>query len=298
MDIRQLEYLVSIADEANFTRAAEKLYVSQPALTQQMQKLEQELDTILFDRSQRQIRLTPSGESIYRHAKTIFREINEAKREVQELQSLTRGTLRLGVVQTVNAYLMSHLIVQFKSSYPEIRLFVEELAMDDIEMGLENGLLQLGIGFTPTTFPTTDAETLFTERLILITNQQHKLTKRANIALSDIQDDLVMLSRNFCTRRLWDDYAAQAGIQSNISIEMNTIHSILETIQQTDLISVLPELALKMSASEKLTGIGIHSPIPERIVSLLWRRDAYRSMAAKAFATMTRQAINIVTVPA
>lgn len=287
MDIRQLEYLVKIADEGNFTRAAEKIPVSQPALTQQIQKLEKELDTILFDRSSRQIRLTASGEVLYRHAQTIFREISEAKREVQELQSLERGSLRIGVVQTVNAYLMPALIANFKQRYPGVRLFVEELAMDEIEIGLESGHLQTGIGFTPTNYPATEAESLFTERLVLIA----KNIQQKSISMRDVTGDMVMLPRDFCTRRLLDDYAAQAGIQSEITIEMNTIHSILETLHHTDMFSILPELALEMPGAEGLSATPIHSPEPQRTVSLLWRRDAYRSLAAKAFAEMTRDTI-------
>ena len=291
MDIRQLEYLVTIADEANFTRAAEKLYVSQPALTQQIQKLEKEMDTILFDRSLRQVRLTASGEIVYRHAQNIFREVQETRREVEELQSLERGTLRIGVVQTVNAYLMPGLVARFKRSYPGIRLFVEELAMDAIEIALENGHLQTGIGFLPLSYPSTEAEPLFTERLVLLTSQQHPIAKQNAIALEQITDDMLMLSRDFCTRRLWDTYADEAGVQSNISIEMNTIHSILETLHHTDLISILPELAMQMSGAEGLAAIPIHSPEPERTVSILWRAGAYRSLAAQAFAEMTRSLI-------
>lgn len=289
MDFRQLEYLVTIAEEANFTRAAEKLFVSQPALTQQMQKLEKELNTEVFDRSGRQIRLTPSGEILYRHAQSIFREIADAQREVQELQSLERGTLHIGVVQTVNAYLMPTLVAQFRQAYDGIHLIIQELAMDEIEQGLEQGKLQLGIGFLPTTFPNTEAEGLFSERLVLVTNKRHALADKRAIPMAQISGDMVLLSQAFCTRRLWDDYAKVADIHLNVNIEMNTVHSILETLQHTNLVSVLPELALQMGGADGLVGIPIHSPIPERTVSLLWRRNAYRSLAARTFAEMMRK---------
>lgn len=291
MDIRQLEYLVAIADEANFTRAAEKLFVSQPALTQQIQKLEQELDTILFDRSKRHIRLTASGDILYQHAQTIFREMAELKREIQEIQSLERGTLRIGVVQTVNAYLMPALVAQFNQMYKGIRLFVDELSMDDIELGLESSYLQLGIGFLPINYPSTSAESLFIEQFVLVANQHQEIAKQTSISMRNITDEMVMLSNTFCTRRLWDTYASQANLPSNISVEMNTISSILETLQHTNLISVLPELALRMSAATGLVGIPIHTPIPERTVSLLWRKNAYRSLAAQAFSDMVKVAI-------
>src|SRR5690606_13404805 len=105
MELRQLQYLVAIVQEANFTRASEKVFVSQSALSQQIQALEQEVGTVLLDRSRRGVRLTAAGEILYHHAQRMFLELAQAKIAIHELEGLQRGELHVGVVQTVNDYL-------------------------------------------------------------------------------------------------------------------------------------------------------------------------------------------------
>src|SRR5690606_17870911 len=139
MELRQLRYLLAIAETGNFTRAAETVFVSQSALSQQIQSMEQEIGTVLLDRSRTGVRLTAAGEILCHHARQMLRELDEAKVAIEELEGLRRGELRIGVVQTVNAYLMPVIATAFNQRYPDIRLSIEELAADDIEAGLEQG---------------------------------------------------------------------------------------------------------------------------------------------------------------
>lgn len=294
MELRQLNYLLVIAEEGNYTRAAERLFVSQPAITQQIQKLENELGVQLFDRSRRKIQLTEAGEVVYRTAQTLFREIDETRLALDDLSQLNRGTLRVGVVQTVNAYLIPSVVAQYREQYPNIQLYVEELSMDEIENRVDMGTLHLGIGFTPTTSDTIEPVPLFTERLLLIMAKAHQFAHTTQINMNAVNGEMVMLPRTFCTRRLWDDYAAEAAIMPTISIEMNTINGILQTVQRNSrLITVLPELALSnRSDYDDLIGIPIVDPTPQRTVSVLWRQNGYRSAAASAFYNIVQEISN------
>src|SRR5688500_7403896 len=124
MELRQLRYLLAVVEEANFTRASEKVFVSQSALSQQIQALEQEIGTVLLDRSKRGVRLTAAGEILRHHAQRIFLELEQAQTAIQELEGLQRGELRIGVVQTVNAYLLPSLVTAFLGRYPDIKLSI------------------------------------------------------------------------------------------------------------------------------------------------------------------------------
>jgi LysR family cyn operon transcriptional activator len=290
MEIRQLQYLMVIAEEANFTRAAERLFVSQSALSQQIQKLEQELDTLLLDRTGRRVRLTDAGTIVYRHAKSIFQELETVQTQIAELSGLERGLLKIGVIQSLNAYLIPTVVRRFKQSYPKLQLQVQELTMDEIEDALDLGDLHLGLGFQPVNRPGTESEGLFTERFVLILSSKHPLAKRKALSLAEIDTELLMLSRQFCSRRLWDSYAAEAGIQPQISIEMNTINAILQTLPETEMGTVLPEMVMAMDAARSLVAIPLLRPCPEREISLLWRLGAARSKAAEAFAKIVRDA--------
>lgn len=285
MEIRQLRYLLTIAEEQNFTRAAEKLYISQPALTQQIQKLEDEAGEILLDRSQRQIRVTPAGAILCASAQRILQELTDARVALDELAGLQRGEIRVGVVQTVNAYLIPEVVAAFKQVYPGIQIQVEELPAETIEAGLIKGHLQIGLSFIPTNLPNLATQTLFEEELILIVNRDHPLAKHASLAVADLADmEMVLLSAAYCTRRLWDKFAQDGGLNSHITIEMNTIGSVLKTVAQTSLVTVLPQLALANTHHPNLVGVPLNNPTPRRSVGLLWRAEGYRCHASQAFA--------------
>jgi LysR family transcriptional regulator, cyn operon transcriptional activator len=292
MEIRQLRYLLTIAEESNFTRAAEKLYVSQSALSQQIQILEQELGTTLLDRSRRGARLTAAGEILCQHARRAFHELETAQIALNELEGLQRGSLVVGVVQTINAYLMPRIVARFAALYPAIRLTVQELPADEIEQGLESGKLQAGIGFIPTASSELDVEPLFVEDLVFIVPCQHPLAGQSAVQAADLSAcPLVMLPRTFCTRRLWDASAQTAGIQPQVLLEMNTISGILSTVLHTGMGTILPELALADDKSGELLGIRIHNPTPSRTVGLLSLRGAYQCAATRAFMQLVREAI-------
>ncbi|GIV77761.1 MAG: LysR family transcriptional regulator [Litorilinea sp.] len=290
MELRQLRYFLTVAEEGHFTRAAEKLYISQPALSQQIRQLEEEVGMALFERLPRAIRLTTAGATLAVHARRILQAVEEAQTALAELAGLARGSLRIGVVQTVNAYWMPQLVARFTRQYPAIELHVDELPADDIEAGLLDGTLHVGIGFVPPTSRDIQTESLFTEELVLIVAQEHPLAAQAEVPVQEVaQFPLILLPRSFCTRRLWEASAAQAGVSPKVLIEMNTIGTILAAVRQTNGATVLPALALAGDGQPGLTAVRLVAPTPRRTVGLMWRRRGCRDVAARAFAEIVRQ---------
>lgn len=295
MELRQLRYLLTVAEEGHFTRAAEKLYVSQPALSQQIKQLEEGIGSVLIDRSARQVRLTPAGEVLCHYASRVFQELDEARVALEELDDLRRGSLTVGVVQTVNAYLIPRVVARFVAAYPAVRLTIEERPADEIENGVQDGVFQVGIGFVPPGNPEIEARPLFDEDLILIAAHHHALAARREIAVRELDGlPMALLSTAFCTRRLWDNCARQVGIAPQIALEMNTIANILDVVRHTDMVTVLPAFALNGQAG--LAGIRLCEPTPRRTVGLLRRRNGYRCAATHAFEQIVHEILQVDTV--
>jgi LysR family cyn operon transcriptional activator len=290
MELRQLRYLTAIVEEANFTRAAEKAFVSQSALSQQIQALEQEVGILLLDRTKRGVRLTAGGEILHYHAQRIFQELEAAKVALQELQGLQRGDLKVGVVQTVNDYFIPQLVAAYASHYPQIKLVIDELSSDHIEAGLQSGALQVGLGFMPVTNPAIASEALFEESLVLIARRDHALAGTDTVPVHYLDAmPLIMLSNTFCTRRLWEEKARLAGASPNVVMEVNTVSSILALVEKTGLATVLPAQSLDEHWKSDLVSIRLVEPTPSRQVRLLWHGESYLCSASRAFIAVARR---------
>ncbi|MBC8099933.1 MAG: LysR family transcriptional regulator [Armatimonadetes bacterium] len=292
MELRQLRSLIALADEGNFTRAAEKVFITQSALSQQIQALEQEIGTPLVDRSKRGVQLTAAGEILCRHGRRSLHEMAQARIAIGELSDLKRGTLLVGAVQTVNHYLMPSIIAAFATQYPDIVLRVEELAADAIEQQLEEGDLQVGVSFTPPSDAMLAAETLFEEQLMLVVRADHPLARQASVNVSALHAmPMVMLTHTFCTRRLWEASARLASAQPKVVLELNTVSGILAAVAKTGLPTVLPALTLQAADNNQLVGVALCHPTPARQVGLLWRRDGYVCAASRAFMALAHTTV-------
>jgi LysR family cyn operon transcriptional activator len=291
IELRHLRYFFAVAETAHFTRAAEKLHVSQPTLSQQIRQLEGQLDLQLFDRIGRKVKLTAAGELLLPYARRVQHELDAAQSALGELHGLKRGQLKVGIVQTVNACVIPEIVARFGTAHPGIRVACAELAVDDIETGLESGRLDLGISFLPPTRATLEGERLFTEELVAVAPSGHALARRKRLKVRELAAlPLVLLSPKYCTRQLIDRAFAEAEIQPEVKVEMNSIESILAFVRQSGLPTVLPSLAL-CQRDQGLAAVPLTDPKPRRDIGLLWLCGAHRRMAAEAFAKVTEQAL-------
>jgi LysR family cyn operon transcriptional activator len=298
VELRHLRSFLAVARTQHFRRAADELYVSQPALSEQIRQLEAELGTPLFERLGRRVRLTAAGVVLRDYAERVLREVDDARRAIEELENLSRGTLAAGVVQTVNTYLIPAVLARLAVAHPGICVRVDELPAAGIEAALEAGELDLGVGFVPPAASGLVAEPLFTEELVVIVPESHRLAGRPAVAFRELDGEpLILLSPRFCTRRLFDACTAGAGVCPQVRIEMNSIEGILATVRATGLATVLPALALRCAEGTGLRGVPLVEPSPRRTVGLLWRRCGYRCAAARAFAAAVAEVVERYSLP-
>ena len=287
IELRHLRYFLAVAEEAHFTRAAAKLHVTQPTLSHQIRELEGQLHLALFDRVGRRVKLTAAGETLLPHAQRVVRELAAAQTALDELHGLKRGVLKVGIMQTVNACVIPEIVARFGAAHPSINVTCNEMAVADIEADLESGRLDLGISFLPPARKTLAGQELFAEELVAVVAADHPLAKRRQLRIREVAKyPLALLAQKYCTRQLIDRAMARAGVHPDVRVEMNSVDSILSTVQRTQLVTLLPTLAI-CQRDTGLRAIAVIEPTPRRSVGLLWLRSAQQRAAAQAFASVT-----------
>ncbi len=292
IELRHLRYFLAIAEIGNFSRAAEHLNISQPGLSTQIKQLERELGTPLFDRVGRKIRMTESGELLLNYARKILLDLREAKQAIGELEGLVRGNVSIGVVQTINAYLIPHISSIYLAAYPGVSLKVLELSATEIEKGVEQGNLALGISFIPAQIESIEVEKLFSEKLVVAVSRKNKLAKRKIISIESLRDmPFITFPPSFFTRQLTDQLFEKAGLEPRIVFETNTLAGILTAVAHSDRVTILPTLALRLKEARDLCTLKIQNVEATRTLGFLWRRGFSKRKPALAFAELARTAV-------
>lgn len=288
--LRQLEYFLAVAETLHFSKAAEKLFVTQPTLSHQLAELETHIGKALFDRSGKTIRLTQVGEVFHAYAKRSLAELAAGYTALDELEGLQRGKLRIGVSQSFIRKLLPPIVAEFMGRYPAIHLTVVEMMAPLIEQQVARGELDLGIAFVPTRLEDTGVEPLLEERLMLVTGIDHRLAARKRVRLTDLRNEpLVLLTRDYYTRNLIDQHFDQFGITPNIASETNAINLMMDLAAEANLATILPDSTIDLSARVKV--IPIHDPVPIRVTALLWSKRHYQSVAAETFSQLLRERV-------
>lgn len=285
MLLRHLRYLAAVVEHGSFTRAAQALHVSQPALSQQIRQLEEQLGVQLLDRSGKAIRATDAGATYLSHVHRAFREIDAGRRAAQDVNDLSSGLLRLGFTPSFSGYLIAPLARRFRERHPGITLELTALSQDDIEAALADDRLDAGMAFGNSDMAGILAQPLHTERLALIARHDHAAMANASIDIDAIEKaDLILLNRSFATRQSIDRHFRRHGITPNIVIETNSMTTLIELVRTTALLTILPDVVALERAD--LRSRSLVPAIEERGVVLLQREGAYRSAAARAFTAM------------
>lgn len=284
LELRHLRYLLAVAEHAGFTRAAEELRISQPTLSQQIKQLEGLVGVQLLDRTGRGgVRLTDAGETYAHHARRALRDLAAAERAVHDVADLARGHLRLAVTPTFTAYLVGPLAAELHARHPGITLDVKDMAQDRIEAGLLADELDLGIAFDGPHLPGITGTPLYAETLSLVTAARPAAADpQPPLPVADMADrQLALLSGDFATRAHIDSYLAHHRVRPRIAVEANSVQTLTEIVQRTDLATVLPDAVTE--DHPHLAPVPLEPPLPTRTVALLGREDAYRSFASGAF---------------
>lgn len=282
IELRHLRYFLETARQRHMTRAADALHVTQSTLSHQMRQLEELLGVALFDRLGRGVRLTEAGETFMAFATRAVLEVEEGKTALEELQSLTRGRLRIGVIHTYNATVLPPVIAQFGAQYPGVHIVIDDLPASVIERDVANGDLDLGIAFSPAMRDTVMTEPLFSEQLVLVVRRDHPFARLPEVPADRLSElELAVQTARFSSRTLIDQRLG-SRIKKQIRMEMSSIDAMLHTIRLRGMAAIVFERAVKKD--ESLARIPIVRPKVARTAALLWHAGRTRSAAATKMA--------------
>lgn len=288
MEMQQLRYVVAVARTGNFSRAAEQCHVSQPSLSQQIQKLEDELSERLFDRLKRAAKLTPQGEAFLRRAVRILEEVDAAKREAKDATELLRGTIMLGVLPTIAPYLLPEMMAAFVDKYPGVELVVQE----DTTAHLLKLLLACEIDFALASHPIQDGRLevreLFTEELLLALPPGHPLTRKRAVSASDLEHErLIVMKDGHCLGQQVLNFCDRRELRPNISFRSAQLETIQALVSAGMGLSLIPAMAANSGRSDRLAYRSMQSPRPERTIVAVWPKQRPPGRAAAEFLKLT-----------
>jgi LysR family hydrogen peroxide-inducible transcriptional activator len=294
MEMHQLRYMVALARTGNFSRAAEQCHVAQPSLSQQIQKLEDELGERLFDRLRRQVQLTPHGTAFLRHAVKILEEVDAAKREAGDALDLKHGSVALGVLPTIAPYLLPPVIARFGARFPGVDLTVHE----DTTAQLLKLVQAYDIDFALVSEPITDDRLhvveLFTEELLLALPPRHALAKKRTLTPADLRGEkLIVMKAGHCLGDQVLGFCERQEVKPHIRFRSAQLETVQELVCAGLGLSLVPAMARRAKTQRAPDYRSLKSPRPERKIVLVWpgQRPPGRAAAelVKLFTTMAAQ---------
>ncbi|MGY3893502.1 DNA-binding transcriptional regulator OxyR [Aeromonas enterica] len=296
MNLRDLEYLVALEEEKHFRKAAERCFVSQPTLSGQLRKLEDELGVILIERTSRKVLFTPAGDAMAHQARKVLKEVRELKSIGQHFAEPMSGEIHIGFIPTVGPYLLPHIIQDLREHFPKLEFYLYEEQTQVLLKRLEDGELDClilaelagmeGFGSIP----------LYQEPMWLAVPQHHPEAKARAVPLSNLKGKkLLMLADGHCLRDQAMGFCFAAGIGEDQRFKGTSLETLRNMVAAGSGMTLVPRLAVPANTEEG--GVSyrpVIDPVPGRTISLLYRhysvrRPCFNELAARISSLMKRQ---------
>jgi LysR family hydrogen peroxide-inducible transcriptional activator len=297
MTLTQLEYIVALDTHRHFVLASEKCFVTQPTLSMQIQKLEEELGVKIFDRTKQPVIPTEIGARIIAQARTVLREAGLIVEMISDQKDTLTGELRIGVIPTIAPYLLPPLFKNIRENYPQVKLVVKELITEDVIHELKNNRLDCGIVVTPLKDASIKEDVLFYEELFVYVSRKNLLFDKKYVIPAEINpDQLWLLEEGHCFRsQILNLCELQKHTGLNFKYETGNIETLKRMVDKTDGLTILPELAVMEFAKPQLKYVKrLKEPSPAREVSLVTHRDHLKT---KLIQLLKEEVLSIVPKP-
>ncbi|NQX70765.1 LysR family transcriptional regulator [Paenibacillus alba] len=282
MELKQLQYFMAICEELHFTRAAEKMGVSAPNISQQIRRLEEELGVLLFDRAGKTIVLTEAGAILHEHGAAVFGHLQQASDAIADLRQMQGGSLSIGVLPGDADLLFNALLLNFHQSYPTISLSLLE-TMKVTEQVLDRSI-DVGVTIGPVTDERLTSIPLFHEEFSLAVSRNDPLAAENIIPLNRLNAlKLVMFPPDHQCRKLIDHFCMDNGFTLQPHIVTTTLSSLLQMVQSGVGACVLPRLLLDNLHNTDIKVVLLRNPTPSQDICLIYRSDRYVGYAMRTF---------------
>lgn len=275
MNLRDLGYLVAVADHRHFGRAAEACYVSQPTLSAQIKKLEAELGVQLVERNPRHVMMTAVGARIVERARAVLREVEGIENLARGSRDPESGSLRIGIFPTLAPYLLPHVVPKLTRRFPDLELLLVEAKTEDVLARLRDGTLDVGVLALPVPEEGLRAVPLFTEDFVLAVPDGHHLAARTGPVAPSVLDGerILLLEDGHCLRDQALEVCNGVGASERGGFRATSLETLRQMVAAGVGSTLLPELAVRppVAMPEGVTVLRFTEPVPHRRVAMLWR---------------------------
>jgi LysR family hydrogen peroxide-inducible transcriptional activator len=277
MNLRDLQYLVALADHRHFGRAAAASFVSQPTLSTQLKKLEDELGIALIERAPRKVMLTPAGHDIADRARRILAEVDQLRESARRTRDPEAGSVRLGIFPTLGPYLLPHVLPKIRERFPRLELLLIEEKTEIVLRQLREGKLDVGVLALPLHDDQLHVEFLFEEPFVLAVPRTHALAQRKSLTLHDLAHErLLLLEDGHCLRDQALDVCTLAGSGERNGFRATSLETLRQMVAANVGITLLPTLSIKppVAQSEDIHLLRFRDSHPSRRIGMVWRRSS------------------------
>jgi LysR family hydrogen peroxide-inducible transcriptional activator len=296
MTLTQLSYIVAVDKHRHFATAAKKIYITQPTLSMQIQKLEDELGILIFDRSKSPVVPTAIGEEIIEQAKQILSGAKHIEDMVAVQGKTLKGTFRIGIIPTIAPYLVPLFLKPFIDTHPDVELIFEEALTAEVLKGLNEDYFDVGIIATPTDQHIFEQD-LFLEPFLAYVHPNHDLAKKDKICVDDLyKEDLWLLNEGHCFRDQTMKICKKNNEKQNktsIVFESGNLETLKRLVEQDFGVTLMPHLAMSNHDTRCVNGVvkQFEDPVPSRKIRLVYSREFLKKNLIEAFADIIKDSI-------
>jgi LysR family hydrogen peroxide-inducible transcriptional activator len=286
MELHQLRYFIAVVRTKNFSRAAEQCHVAQPSLSQQIMKLEDELGEKLFERTKREVALTPAGGLLTAHAERVLQEVESACHNVREMRGLVRGRVTLGVLPTIAPYFLPPRLRAFAAKFPAVEVVVHEDTTDQLAAALLAKEVDLAIVSLPVERVGLVAEEFFEEKLLVALPAGHRLARKRQLTLDDLEREaFILMKEGHCLAGQALQFCRLKGFAPRVSFRSAQIETVLAFVAKGWGISIVPEMACE----RPMPGVRYRAVRGlQRSIGGIWREARALSHAGRALLEFLR----------
>ena len=277
MNLRDLRYLVALAEHRHFGKAAAACFVSQPTLSTQLRKLEAELGVTLIERSPRKVMLTPTGADVAARARSIVRDVDQLRDAARRSLDPETGSVRIGLFPTLGPYLLPHAVARLHARFPTLELLLVEEKSEELLTRLRDGRLDAALLALPVDDAQLHVEPLFEEPFVFVVPRRHPIAGRSSLALGELRNEsLLLLEEGHCLRDQALDVCGSAGADERAGFRATSLETLRQMVAAGVGCTLLPQLAVAapVPASEAVHVMRFTGRAPSRRIGMLWRRSS------------------------
>lgn len=293
MDVRHLKYFAEVARFSSFSRAAQSLYISQPAISKMIKTLEDELKVTLFDRSGKQIVLTDAGQAVLKQAQQILTSIENLKNELSDVLDLRTGQITLGLPPMVGSRFFTQAIGKYHQLFPQITMKLVEVGSKNVELGVEYGRLDVGVVTLPVKNESFMVLPFLQEPLMVITSTNHPLANKTVTNICDLIDyALILFHEDFTLHHRVLERCHQCGFLPKIICESSQWDFVAELVAADLGVAVMPQTVCRDLDPLRIRAIPLSDPIYWNL-AIIWNKERYMSFATREWLKVSASLFNI-----